>query len=182
MSDRQQWYATIAKLLKRHRIRGLDAAAVMEALRRPPVRVAAGTVEAASARVASLVPRIRLLNRKIKDAHSQIEALTARLVSSEEAEPEQTGSPTPSIIGRGSPCSTIRAAAPNTPNSEPEVTAMAGRYDRSPTASSTSPAPWSNPAPPSTRPWRPKNRLDKRWGVPSPRSIATRDASAAVCD
>ena len=59
------------------------------------------------------------------------------------------------------------AAAPNTPNSEAEVIAMAGRCDRSPTASSTSPVPCSNPAPPSTRPQPLKNPLDKRWGVPS---------------
>ena len=81
--------ATIAKLLKRHRIRRLDAAAVMQALRSAPLRVAAGTVEAASAHVASLIPRIRLLNRQIKDAHLRIESLTARLMPSEEAEPGQ---------------------------------------------------------------------------------------------
>ncbi|MBV8662410.1 MAG: IS110 family transposase [Hyphomicrobiales bacterium] len=81
--------ATIAKLLKRHRIRRLDAAVVGAALRRPPVQVAAGTLEAARAHVAALVPRIRLLNRQIKDAHRQIEALTARLVPAEEPEPGQ---------------------------------------------------------------------------------------------
>ena len=48
---------------------------------------------------------------------------------------------TPSTTGRVSPFSTIRAAEPNTLNSEAEVIAMAGRCDRSPTASSTSPAP-----------------------------------------
>ncbi len=81
--------ATIAKLLKRHRIRRFDAAAVMEAVRSAPVHVAAGTVEAASAHVALLVPRIRLLNRQIRDAHRRIETLTARLMPSEEAEPGQ---------------------------------------------------------------------------------------------
>ena len=50
-------------------------------------------------------------------------------------------SPTPSTTGRASLCSAIPAAAPNTPNSDTEVIAMAGRCDRSPTASSTSPAP-----------------------------------------
>ena len=80
---------TIAKLLKRHRIRRLDAASILEALRRPPVRVAAGTVEAASAHIASLIPRLRLLNRQIKDAHRRIDALTARLMPAEETEPGQ---------------------------------------------------------------------------------------------
>ena len=81
--------ATVAGVLKRNRIRRLDAATVIEVLRMPPVQVAAGTVEAASAHVASLVPRIRLVIRQIKDAHRRIEALTARLVASEEAEPGQ---------------------------------------------------------------------------------------------
>ena len=53
------------------------------------MRVAAGTVEAASAHVALLVPRIRLLNRQIKDAHSRIDGLTARLMPVEEAESGQ---------------------------------------------------------------------------------------------
>jgi len=60
--------ASIAAILKRNRIRRLDAGSVRDVLRKPPVQVAAGTVEAASAHVASLVPRIRLLNRQIKDA------------------------------------------------------------------------------------------------------------------
>jgi len=81
--------ATIVKLLKRHRIRRFDAATILKTLRKPPVQVAAGTVEAASAHIAALVPRLRLLNRQIKDAHRRIEALTARLIPSEETEPGQ---------------------------------------------------------------------------------------------
>jgi transposase len=81
--------ATVAKLLKRHRIRRLDAASIVEALRKPPVQVAAGTVEAASAHIASLVPRIRLVNRQLKDAHSRIDVLTARLMPAEETKPGQ---------------------------------------------------------------------------------------------
>ena len=45
---------TIAKLLKRHRIRRFDAAHVLGVLRQPPVKVAAGTTEAASAHIATL--------------------------------------------------------------------------------------------------------------------------------
>jgi hypothetical protein len=43
----------IAKILKRNRIRRFDAAHVLDVLRRPPVQVAAGTIEAASARLAT---------------------------------------------------------------------------------------------------------------------------------
>src|SRR5262249_16947834 len=71
-----------------HRIRRRDAAQVLEVLRRPPVKVA-GTREAASAHVAPLIARLRLINRQLKDALQQLHALTARLVASEETEPGQ---------------------------------------------------------------------------------------------
>ena len=82
--------ATIARLLKRHRIRRFDAAHVLAALRKPPLEVAAGTTEAASAHIDMLVARIRLVNRQLKQAHHQLDALTARLITAEEAEPGQT--------------------------------------------------------------------------------------------
>lgn len=80
---------TIARLLKRHRIRRLDAAQVLGILRAPPIRVAAGTVEAASAHIATLITRIRLVNRQLKQANHKLDALTARLIPTEEAEPGQ---------------------------------------------------------------------------------------------
>jgi len=84
--------ASIAVILKRCRIRRLAAAQVREALKKPPLTLAAGTVEAASAHVASLIPRLRLVNRQIKDAERRIDALIARLAppdDSGEAEPGQ---------------------------------------------------------------------------------------------
>jgi len=80
---------TIAKLLKRNRIRRFDAAHVLNVLRRPPVQVAAGTTEAASAHVATLIARIRLVNQQLVEAHRRLDILTARLVPTEEAEPGQ---------------------------------------------------------------------------------------------
>jgi transposase len=71
--------ATIAKLLKRHRIRRFDAAHVLAVLRQPAVTALAGTLEAATGHIATLIPRIRLLNRQIKDAHGRLDELTARL-------------------------------------------------------------------------------------------------------
>ena len=81
--------ATVARLLKRNRIRRLDAAEVMRILREPPVTVAEGTTEAASAHIATLIARLRLLNRQIKDAHIRLDRLMARLVPQEDAEPGQ---------------------------------------------------------------------------------------------
>jgi len=93
--------ATIAAILKRRRIRRLDAAEVRAALRKPPLSLAAGTVEAACAHIATLIPRIRLVNRQIKDAERRIDALIARLAppqESAEAEPGRTKQPDGAIL------------------------------------------------------------------------------------
>jgi transposase len=79
---------TIASLLKRYRIRRFDAAHVLTVLRQKPIEVAAGTTEAATAHIATLVARIRLLNRQIKDANQRLDALIVRF-QTEEAEPGQ---------------------------------------------------------------------------------------------
>ena len=76
---------TVAKLLKRHRIRRFDAAHVLNVLRQPAVQVAGGTVEAASAHIKTLVARIRLVNGQVKEAHGRLDALTARLIPVEDA-------------------------------------------------------------------------------------------------
>jgi transposase len=80
---------TIASLLKRHHIRRLDAAQVLGVLRSQPIKVAAGTTEAACAHIATLIARIRLVNRQIKDAYRQLDVLTDRLMPAEEDEPGQ---------------------------------------------------------------------------------------------
>ena len=73
---------TVAKLLRRHRIRRFDAAHVLGVLRKPPLQVGAGTVEAAAAHMAGLIERIRLVDRQLKDAHRKLDVLTANLASS----------------------------------------------------------------------------------------------------
>lgn len=80
---------TIAKLLKRHRIRRFDAAHVLDVLRKPPLQVTAGTIEAASAHIDTLVARIRLVNRQIDQAHQRLDSLIARLTPPEERAPGQ---------------------------------------------------------------------------------------------
>ena len=81
---------SVAKILKRHRIRRFDAVHVLAELRKPPVQVAAGTVEAASAHITTLIARIRLVNAQLKEAHRQLDALTARLIPEEDAGAGQT--------------------------------------------------------------------------------------------
>ncbi|WP_246734918.1 IS110 family transposase [Chelativorans sp. ZYF759] len=65
---REQLWRYFPALLKRHPIRRFDAAHVLAVLRKPPVEVAAGTTEAASAHVDMLIARIRLVNRQLKQA------------------------------------------------------------------------------------------------------------------
>jgi transposase len=76
--------ATIGKVLKRNHIRRFDAAHALSVLRKPAVQVAAGTVEAASAHIKTLIARIRLVNTQLKQARCQLDALTARLVCTQE--------------------------------------------------------------------------------------------------
>jgi transposase len=81
--------ATIVKLLERHRIRRFDASQVLAILRQTPVTVLAGTTEAARAHITTLIARIRLLNRQLKEANGRLDRLTARLAQPTESEPGQ---------------------------------------------------------------------------------------------
>jgi hypothetical protein len=60
---------TITRLLKDHRIRRLDAATVLQTLRKTPLFVAPGTTEAACAHIRNLAARLRLVNQQIKQTH-----------------------------------------------------------------------------------------------------------------
>ena len=69
----------IARILKDHRIRRLDAAMVLQILRQKPLFVAPGTTEAACAHIRSLAARLRLVNQQIKEAHQALDSLCATL-------------------------------------------------------------------------------------------------------
>jgi hypothetical protein len=71
--------ATLARLLRRHRIRKLDAAGVLAVLRRPAITVAAGVTEAAVLHLHSLVVRLRLANTEFRQAERKLGELCAGL-------------------------------------------------------------------------------------------------------
>jgi transposase len=73
--------ATVERLLKRHRIRRLDAGLVLDCLRQPAVATAAGTVDAATTHLQVVVERLRLVNRQIKEAEKRLDLLTERLAT-----------------------------------------------------------------------------------------------------
>lgn len=79
----------IAELLKQKRIRRFDAATLAKTVRAPAPQLAAGSVAAASAHVASIVPRLRLVNRQIRESERRIGELTDTLMISTETEPGQ---------------------------------------------------------------------------------------------
>jgi len=81
--------SAIAKLLKRHHIRRLDAAHVLKVLRQAPLRLAPGTIAAASAHVATLIVLIRPVNQQLRQAQRQIDILITRLACTDETEPGQ---------------------------------------------------------------------------------------------
>jgi len=74
--------ATLAQLLRRHRIRRLDAATALGILRQPAIRVAAGVTEAAVLHLRSLVARLRLTNQELQQAERKLDELCATLTES----------------------------------------------------------------------------------------------------
>jgi transposase len=83
--------SSIARVLSKHRIRRIDAAAVLRLLRQPALRVAAGTTEAALAHIRIVMPRLDLVNRQLKDARRRLDALCARLADEVETAPGHEG-------------------------------------------------------------------------------------------
>lgn len=63
----------IARILRDHHVRRLDAPAVMAVLRKPAITVADGVEEAAVKHVRSIVERLRLLDSQIREANREIE-------------------------------------------------------------------------------------------------------------
>src|SRR5215211_1948866 len=80
---------TIARILKSHRIRRLDAAEVLRILRRPPLTVAPGTTEAAAAHIRTITVRLRLINQQIKEAERRLDELCAAIEAAAESAPGQ---------------------------------------------------------------------------------------------
>jgi transposase len=72
---RQLRKSTIERLLKQHRIRRIDAETVLRTLREPAIKVADGVVEAASVHMRSLIARLRVVNRELREAGRQLDKI-----------------------------------------------------------------------------------------------------------
>jgi transposase len=81
--------ASVEAILKRHRIRRLTVDQVLDILRQRPLTVADGTTQAARAHCATLIAKLRLINRQIADAHHQLDTLTDKVGTTRDTTPGQ---------------------------------------------------------------------------------------------
>jgi len=82
---RQLRKPTVERLLREHRIRRVDADAVLATLREPAIKVADGVAEAASIHLRSLVARLRVVNRELHEAEGQLDTLCTTIGETEAA-------------------------------------------------------------------------------------------------
>ena len=69
--------ATVERLLKRYRIRRINAETVLRNLRQPAIKVAEGVAAAAGVHIRSLILRLHLVNRELRDAERKLDELCA---------------------------------------------------------------------------------------------------------
>ena len=78
---------TVARVLQAHRIRRVSASEVLAVLQTPALVVVPGTVEAVSAHVALLVPRLQLVAQQHRTCLAQLEAAVNALAASDDEPP-----------------------------------------------------------------------------------------------
>jgi transposase len=71
--------SAIERLLRKHRIRRVDAETVLQTLRQSAIKVADGVAEAASAHIRSLVARLHVVNRELRHAYRKLDELCAAI-------------------------------------------------------------------------------------------------------
>jgi len=71
--------APVEKLLKRHRIRRIDAESVLRILQEPAIKVGKGVAEAAGVHLRSLFTRLRVVSRELREAEAQLDKLCAAI-------------------------------------------------------------------------------------------------------
>ena len=81
--------STWAALVARYRLRRLTADDIIAALRTPALRVAPGTVDAAGAHVALLLPRLALVHEQRAQCERRLDALLAAAAATEPGEGER---------------------------------------------------------------------------------------------
>src|SRR5204863_5909884 len=91
--------STVERLLKQHRIRRLDAETVLRILREPAIKVAEGVAEAASIHMRSLVARLCVVNRELREAERKLDELCLRSPTDNRPPKEKTPAGEPGFWG-----------------------------------------------------------------------------------
>ncbi len=86
---RRQRSQRVGKTLRKHRIRRLAAPEVLAKLKTQPLFVAPGVVEACSAHVALLLPRLQLVHEQRRRSQEHLESLLGMLGAEEDGGPEK---------------------------------------------------------------------------------------------
>src|SRR5258708_2015077 len=94
--------ARVEQLLKRYRIRRIDAETVLRSLHQPAIKVAEGVAEAASVHIRSLIVRLHLVNHEHRDADRKLDELCVA-VDKQAGIPEQGIAPGDIAILRSLP-------------------------------------------------------------------------------
>lgn len=82
-------YATVGRLLEKHRIRRFDRAALVAALRGPRLPTAPGVAEAAAEHIQLLLPRLKLVHQQRLTVQARITRLLKQLTEGEEEGPPE---------------------------------------------------------------------------------------------
>ncbi len=80
--------ARVDQLLKKHRIRRIDAEAVLRILQEPAIKVGPGVAEAASVHLRSLFTRLRVVTRELRQAEGKLDALCTAIGETDAASGE----------------------------------------------------------------------------------------------
>jgi len=83
--------STVARLLKRHRVRRIDAETVLRILRAPALSVAPGTAEAALAHIEVVFSQLAVVGQQLARAYGELDRLSAALSRSAAAPEDGPG-------------------------------------------------------------------------------------------
>jgi transposase len=90
--------SSLAQLLKNHHVRRITAADALRLLRQPPLVVAPGTTEAACAHIRSLIGRLAVVNRQLRQAQTKLDTLSSQIASPGDDTPGQSNEPRDAAI------------------------------------------------------------------------------------
>ena len=78
----------VAKLLRSHHVRRIDAQQVVDILRRPALHAAAGVAEAAMTHIGLAIPRLELVSNQLRECDRRLDELTRQFRHADEADSE----------------------------------------------------------------------------------------------